>query len=91
VGNGIYGEMWAAALVAAAFTAGSARETLEVSLQHIPASSRLAEALRDMLELHVRGTTWDEAVAGIHVRYRRLGTHHQQLGAGRGRPALGRG
>jgi hypothetical protein len=31
----------------------------------------LAEALRDMLELHVRGTTWDEAVAGIHVRYRR--------------------
>jgi ADP-ribosylglycohydrolase len=41
LGNGIYGEMWAAALVAAAFTCVSAREAIVVSLAVVPPRSRL--------------------------------------------------
>jgi len=36
----IYGEMWAAALVSAAFVAGSAREAVTRSLDHVPPRSR---------------------------------------------------
>jgi ADP-ribosylglycohydrolase len=69
VGNGIYGEMWSAALVACAFTATGAREVVEQSLAHIPAGSRLAEALTDVLDLHGRHLTWEQALARIQARY----------------------
>jgi ADP-ribosylglycohydrolase len=69
VANGIYGEMWAAALVAAAFDAGTPRATLERSLEVVPPRSRLAEALRDVLDLHAKGRTWDEAIAHLGERY----------------------
>jgi ADP-ribosylglycohydrolase len=69
VANGIYGEMWAAALVAAAFTAGTAREAVEESLEHVPPRSRLATALNDVLGLHSNGATWDEALSAIQQRY----------------------
>ena len=69
VGNGIYGEMWAAALVAAAFTAGDAREAIEVSLQVVPPRSRLAEAVRHVLDLHASGTTWTQTLTEIRSSY----------------------
>jgi ADP-ribosylglycohydrolase len=69
VANGIYGEMWAAALVAAAFTAETAKEALEVSLGVVPVRSRLAEALRDVLEMHAGGLDWDAARNAIGERY----------------------
>jgi ADP-ribosylglycohydrolase len=59
--NGIYGEMWAAALVAAAFTADGARAAVVESLRHIPPTSRLHEALTGVLALHERGHTWESA------------------------------
>ena len=67
--NGIYGEMWAAALVAAAFTAADAREAVEVSLQHVPPQSRLAEAIRDVLSWHGAGLGWSEALDQIEKSY----------------------
>ncbi|NEN07684.1 ADP-ribosylglycohydrolase family protein [Diaminobutyricibacter tongyongensis] len=69
VGNGIYGEMWAAALVAAAFTASSATEAVEQSIAVVPPQSRLAEALRHTLELKASGITWDAALAEIEAAY----------------------
>ncbi len=69
VGNGIYGEMWSAALNAAAFTAGSARAAIEESVRHIPPRSRLAEALRDVLDWHSDGLSWDRAQDEIDKRY----------------------
>ncbi|WP_344234727.1 ADP-ribosylglycohydrolase family protein [Kribbella hippodromi] len=69
VGNGIYGEMWAAALVAAAFTASSPREVVERALTVVPPQSRLAEAIRDVLALADAGTTWETALAAIQDRY----------------------
>ncbi|MGW0229942.1 ADP-ribosylglycohydrolase family protein [Actinopolymorpha singaporensis] len=76
VANGVYGEMWAAAVVAAAFTAGSAREALEVSCGVVPPASRLAEALRDVLDMHARGLTWEAARTEIGERYGHYGWVH---------------
>jgi ADP-ribosylglycohydrolase len=67
--NGIYGEMWAAALLAAAFTAGTAREALESSLEHVPPRSRLAEVVRDVMDRHALGGTWEDALAHIQGAY----------------------
>jgi len=68
-GNGVYGEMWAAALLACAFTADSARAALEASLLHVPPRSRLAEVVRDVLDQHTEGITWEESLARIQASY----------------------
>ncbi|WP_411721432.1 ADP-ribosylglycohydrolase family protein [Mycetocola sp.] len=65
VGNGMYGAMWAAALISAAFAAASARDALERSLVVVPAGSRLAEALSRMLQLHKQGATYVDALDTI--------------------------
>lgn len=68
-GNGLYGAMWSAALVSGAFVSGSAREAVERSLLHVPPRSRLAEVVRDVLDRHAAGSTWDEALARIQAAY----------------------
>ena len=67
--NGIYGEMWAAALIAACFVSPDARSALELSLDHVPPRSRLADAVRDMLDLHAKGLEWEAARDEVEVRY----------------------
>jgi ADP-ribosylglycohydrolase len=69
VGNGIYGEMWSAALVASAFTAGSAAEAVVSSLAVVPPESRLAEALRHVLDLKNSGISWEAALEAIQAAY----------------------
>jgi len=65
VGNGIYGEMWAAALVAAAFSTASPRFALGVALDVVPPTSRLAEALSEILNLFDGGATSIDALAWV--------------------------
>ena len=92
IANGIYGEMWAAALVACAFTASDARSAIEASLAHVPPRSRLAEALRDVLDIDARGADLGRRrSSAIQRRLRplQLGPHHQQRSAHRRRPAVG--
>lgn len=60
--NGVYGEMWAAALVAAAFDAPSARSVVRESLAHIPPGSRLAAAIGSVLTVHDAGGRWEDAI-----------------------------
>jgi ADP-ribosylglycohydrolase len=69
VGNGVYAEMWAAALIAMAFRADDPTECLEESLRHIPASSRLHEALTGVLDLHRRRATWDDCLKDVQARF----------------------
>ncbi|MBO0811640.1 MAG: ADP-ribosylglycohydrolase family protein [Microlunatus sp.] len=76
VGNGIYGELWSSALVAAAFTTGSAREAYERSLRSVPPASRLYEALIGVRELSDQGRTWDEALRVIQQRWGHYGWVH---------------
>jgi ADP-ribosylglycohydrolase len=66
--NGVYGAMWAAALVAAAFT-GSARQAVDASLSCVPPGSRLAEAIRFVRERHAAGVSWEEARTAIEDRF----------------------
>lgn len=63
--NGIYGAMWAAALISAAFTATDVREALMVAASWIPPRSRLREVLDLVVTLHDAGSGWEDAVAEI--------------------------
>lgn len=72
--NGIYAEMWSAALVAAAFTAGSHREAVLTSVEQVPKRSRLAEALRWIVTVRDAKPGWEIAVARMHER---LGRYHR--------------
>jgi ADP-ribosylglycohydrolase len=65
VANGIYGEMWAAALVSSAFTATDVRDAYDRALHYVPPRSRLAEALVEVRDLRDGGVSWDKAVVSI--------------------------
>jgi ADP-ribosylglycohydrolase len=67
--NGIYAAMWAAALVSSACVAATVQEAVEQSLDHVPAGSRLAEALRGVHDLYRKGCTWQAAVEVIRARF----------------------
>lgn len=67
--NGIYGEMWSAALVASAFTAASGEEAIRRSLGVVPPRSRLARAIEHVLDLHGRGLSWEDAIVEIRAAY----------------------
>ncbi|MFF1876693.1 ADP-ribosylglycohydrolase family protein [Leifsonia sp. NPDC058230] len=69
VANGVYGEMWSAAIVASAFTASTIREAYDRSLLSIPAKSRLSEVLRAVRDTYDTGATWDEALQSIQQRW----------------------
>lgn len=69
VGNGLWAAMWAAALVAAAFTAPDPHTALAVAHQVLPPRSRLAVALTEVAEDFRRGFPWDHAVAAIRARH----------------------
>jgi len=61
VKNGIYGEMWVAAMVAAAFAEKGVREVVKVGLSEIPSNSRLAQAVRRVMSWSEEYATWQEA------------------------------
>ncbi|WP_454296138.1 ADP-ribosylglycohydrolase family protein [Salana multivorans] len=63
--NGVYGELWAAALIAGAFAADDARDAVLRSRAWVPAGSRLDAALGETIRLHASGATWDEAMAWL--------------------------
>lgn len=69
VKNGIYGEMWAAAMIAAAFVTDDLRTILEAGLGQIPARCRLAEDVRAVMEWHSAGLSYDDASERIHARW----------------------
>jgi ADP-ribosylglycohydrolase len=72
VKNGIYGEMWVAAMLAAAFVVHDIREVITIGLSEIPANSRLAEAVHQMMSWREECVTWEEAwerVTKAHGNY----------------------
>ena len=54
-GNGVYGEVWAAGLVAAALATDSVAEAMATSVRLLPPRSRLAVTLRRVVDLRERG------------------------------------
>ena len=68
--NGLYGELWAAALVALALAADDVATALRRSIDVVPPRSRLAEVLREVTRLreggatHVQALDWVDAALG---------------------------
>ncbi|MER7489717.1 ADP-ribosylglycohydrolase family protein [Streptomyces sp. NPDC126497] len=75
-GNGVYGAMWAAALIAAAFTAPTVRQAVDEALTVIPASSRLARTVRRVTSLHETGLAWEDTLTTLERETAGLGWIH---------------
>jgi ADP-ribosylglycohydrolase len=60
--NGTYGEIWSAALTAAALCVDTAEEALRRASDVVPPGSRLAEALATVLALHSAGASAAQAL-----------------------------
>jgi ADP-ribosylglycohydrolase len=69
VKNGIYGEMFAAAAMAAAPFASGPRHLLESGLSEVPADCRLADAVTDVIEWWESDLGYEAAVERIHERW----------------------
>jgi len=67
--NGIYGEMWVAAMTAAAAVCGSIPDIIKAGLAVIPAKCRLAEDVNKVLEWRANGVTAADAIELIHKKY----------------------
>lgn len=74
--NGIYGEMWVAAMLAAAHVECDMTKIIRTGLAQVPARCRLAADIEKMLALHARGAGYDEAVAAIHQQWDENLDHH---------------
>lgn len=75
VKNGIYGEMFASAMIAAAAVTSNIEEIIYSGLGQIPYTSRLYEAVEEIVEMHREGKTREEVVDYIHSRYDEFTEH----------------
>lgn len=73
VKNGVYGEMLVAAMLSLAYVLDSPGAIVAEALKVIPERSRLAEAVRFVLNLRAKGLEWGEAISEILNRY---GSYH---------------
>ncbi len=69
VGNGVYGEMLMAAIIAAAPYRDDAAGLLTIGLSEIPRTSRLHADVTAVIDWHEQGASYDEAIAQIHSRW----------------------
>ena len=67
--NGIYGEMWVAAMLAAAGVTDDLQTVIDTGLAYIPAASRLRRDLDEIIALHKEGKDAYEVMEHIHSRY----------------------
>lgn len=76
VKNGIYGEMFVAAMLAGAAVVSDPRQVIEIGLSQIPDKCRLAEKIRWLLGWKEEGLTWEQAIDRIHETYDETNRHH---------------
>jgi ADP-ribosylglycohydrolase len=73
VRNGVYGEMFFAAAIAASFKYNTVREVINDALKCIPPQSRFAQAISFVMSIPIQSGTWDETVDTL---YSKLGKYH---------------
>ncbi len=74
--NGIYGEMWVAAMLSAAAVTDGTEDIINIGLSEIPKNSRLWEAVSDVLTWKEKGTkNWEEAIDRVHEIYDETNGH----------------
>jgi ADP-ribosylglycohydrolase len=71
-GNGIYGAMWVAAMVAAAFVLDEPEAIIRAGLAEIPPRSRLHEAIEKVIGWVEQAGTWEAAFEQIREFNRRF-------------------
>ena len=64
--NGIYGEMWAAATIAAAFRTDDPKEAILAGLAQVPENSRLVSSVDQVIGWHEEGVGYDDACERFH-------------------------
>ncbi|MBO9605465.1 MAG: ADP-ribosylglycohydrolase family protein [Paenibacillaceae bacterium] len=69
-GEGMYAELFFAALESAAFVERDTGALIRIGLSYIPEDCLVARAIRDAIELHREGGSWVEARNAILARYR---------------------
>ena len=69
VKNGIYGEMFVAAMLAAAFVESDIEQVVQIGLSEIPRNCRLAEAVHDTLAWCREFADWEQVWDRIHGKY----------------------
>jgi hypothetical protein len=74
--NGIYGEMWVAAMLASAPFVPTEREVIQAGMMEIPAKSRLTEDLQRVLDWHADGIDYEEAIRRVHQQWDETWGHH---------------
>lgn len=67
--NGIYGEMFAAAMIAAAASTDDIKTIIAAGLGEIPANCRLAEDVKLVVKMFDDGKTSEETFAKIHEKW----------------------
>jgi ADP-ribosylglycohydrolase len=67
--NGIYGEMFVAAMLAAAAVTDSVEEVIQQGLDQIPQKSRLAEKIKEVKNWKEEGISWELAIDRLHASY----------------------
>jgi ADP-ribosylglycohydrolase len=69
VKNGIYGEMWVAAMLAASFAADEPEKAIRIGLSEIPKNCRLAEAIGKVLDWRAQGLSAAEATDKVLAEF----------------------
>lgn len=76
VKNGIYGSMWVAAMLAAAVVTDKMEDIVMAGLGQIPATSRLAAEVTEVLRWHGEGVPFEAAAQRIHSKYDEAHPYH---------------
>ncbi|MBR3108396.1 MAG: ADP-ribosylglycohydrolase family protein [Clostridia bacterium] len=76
VKNGIYGEMYIAAMIAKAAVCGEPMEIIKAGLREIPPRSRLHEAVERVIGWYEEKISWDEVEKRIHGEWNEWIQHH---------------
>ncbi|MCG0239451.1 MAG: ADP-ribosylglycohydrolase family protein, partial [Firmicutes bacterium] len=74
--NGIYGAMFVAAAIAAAFATRDVEAAIRIALSEIPARSRTAEMVRDVLAWRKAEPTWEGAWERLRAKWGSLHRVH---------------
>ena len=76
VKNGIYAEMFVAAVIAAAFCEDDPVRLIEIGLSEIPAKCRFAEAVRTSLAWVKESPSWEVFMDKLDARYKGMSGVH---------------
>ena len=73
--NGIYGEMWVAAMLAAAYVEKDCAKVIRAGLAQVPAKCRLAQDVTTILKAHAADLSYDAVIDQIHQQWTETDQH----------------